>query len=117
MSRPTIDGRKNGTCKRCGEQTSKYRAGYATYCKTCNSNEKKCKAYGLTFTQVEQMMLIDSCQACGDDVGGLTQHIDHCHVTGKVRGILCNNCNNALGRLQDDPERILCLHKYIIDNG
>jgi hypothetical protein len=32
--------------------------------------------------------------------------IDHCHDSLKVRGLLCNNCNRALGLLQDDVERL-----------
>lgn len=39
--------------------------------------------------------------------------VDHCHVTRVVRGLLCNNCNTALGMLEDKPERILALLNYL----
>lgn len=39
--------------------------------------------------------------------------IDHCHATGVVRGLLCRACNSSLGLLNDDPERILALARYI----
>lgn len=38
-------------------------------------------------------------------------HVDHCHKTGKVRGLLCYNCNNGIGRLKDD---VSVLEKAII---
>ncbi len=39
--------------------------------------------------------------------------IDHCHKTGKVRGLLCQACNTALGLLEDDIERIQMLLAYL----
>ena len=33
-------------------------------------------------------------------------HVDHCHKTGKIRGLLCSNCNTALGLLKDNLESI-----------
>jgi len=43
---------------------------------------------------------------------GTRLHIDHCHKTGKVNGILCQDCNVAKGILRDDPKRILALAKF-----
>ena len=39
--------------------------------------------------------------------------VDHNHETGQVRGLLCSSCNSALGMLQDDPEQVRALLKYI----
>lgn len=41
------------------------------------------------------------------------RHIDHCHKTGEIRGVLCRNCNVAIGLLGDDFERVILLAKYI----
>jgi hypothetical protein len=39
--------------------------------------------------------------------------IDHDHNTGEVRGLLCTNCNFAIGNLQDDPGRCLAAAAYL----
>ncbi|MCT7352744.1 endonuclease VII domain-containing protein [Streptomyces sp. 15-116A] len=40
-------------------------------------------------------------------------HVDHCHKTGKVRGVLCFNCNSAIGKLGDDPDAVRRAAAYL----
>ena len=51
------------------------------------------------------------CASCGDKLDG--PHVDHCHVTGKVRGILCASCNKGLGHFFDDPNRLRLAADYL----
>ena len=39
--------------------------------------------------------------------------VDHHHETGKVRGLLCHNCNRALGLLRDNPDTLVRLLAYL----
>jgi Recombination endonuclease VII len=43
-------------------------------------------------------------------------HVDHDHATGAVRGLLCSDCNTALGHLHDSPEIIHSLLKYVLQD-
>ena len=38
---------------------------------------------------------------------------DHCHTTGKLRGLLCTNCNTAIGLMKDSPDRLLAAAEYL----
>lgn len=62
--------------------------------------------YGITIGQKQRYILIQrgKCKICGIDVLDIFKaRVDHDHKTGKIRGILCNNCNSGLGFFQDDP--------------
>lgn len=40
--------------------------------------------------------------------------VDHCHITGDVRGLLCKTCNSAIGFLNDDPELVRSALFYLL---
>lgn len=56
------------------------------------------------------------CAACKTtDPGPRRVHfdVDHCHTSGKVRGLLCHPCNKALGFARDDPAVLRLLADYL----
>lgn len=59
----------------------------------------------------ERNGLCDICKRVSNGRGSL--HVDHDHVTGKIRGLLCSNCNLALGMFQDSRETILAAERYL----
>jgi hypothetical protein len=78
------------------------------------------RRYGLTPEQFDHMVESQQggCGICRTQLdlsarGKSAAHIDHCHVTGVVRGILCNNCNLALGLFADDTDRMMQAVAYL----
>jgi hypothetical protein len=77
------------------------------------------RTYGLTETDWDGLVKRQGnrCAICRTDKpGGRGErwHIDHDHITGRVRGLLCGRCNSAIGMLQDDPEIIRAAARYVI---
>jgi hypothetical protein len=69
--------------------------------------------YGVTIVELDRMME-KGCHICGYlfvDYGDAT--MDHCHESGLFRGLLCRNCNSAIGMLQDDPQLLRKAAGYI----
>ena len=111
--------------------------GYATQCKTCDNERRKAwkeanpeanqrssrnnqllKRYGMTLSEYEELLNGQNgkCGICytSENYTGHTGYrkdwswsVDHCHKTGKIRGLLCNNCNRALGLFKDNKEVML----------
>ncbi len=76
------------------------------------------RQYGLTTEQYVELYKDAVCQACGigfSMVAGKEARlvIDHDHATGKIRGILCHECNMALGQAQDNPAILRAIADYI----
>lgn len=73
---------------------------------------QKLKSYGLDEAQYQAMLTEQGgkCAICGSRHGLASRsyplYVDHCHTTGKVRGLLCQRCNAGLGMFQDQLELI-----------
>lgn len=56
------------------------------------------------------------CKICRSETAGENREtfvVDHCHSTGKVRGLLCYGCNVGLGHFKDDPTRLIAASEYL----
>lgn len=69
-------------------------------------NTRLLRSFGITAAEYDRM-LEDQGGKCGicrlDCTSGRRLAVDHCHETGRVRGLLCGNCNHGLGKFLDDP--------------
>ena len=45
--------------------------------------------------------------------GGSAFHVDHCHQTGNIRGLLCFDCNSGIGKLGDNLEGLMRAVRYL----
>jgi hypothetical protein len=65
------------------------------------------KNYNITLLEYEELLRKQNyvCEICGEPEPCKTKNlsVDHNHSTGEVRGLLCTNCNSAIGRLKEDP--------------
>ena len=78
------------------------------------------RQYNITVEEYDAMLKQqeNACAICGSSTPGNSRRntyfaVDHCHTTGKVRGLLCHKCNTALGLLQDNPETITNILSYL----
>lgn len=81
-----------------------------------NRKRKLQREFGITVEEFDRMFAAQGsrCAICGtDDFGGAYAHVDHCHQTGLVRGLLCVRCNQGLGFFKDDPDRMRAAIAYL----
>lgn len=98
------------------------RAKYVKYRATDNG-KRMAKAgslrakYSLTLENFNQILAQqnNSCAICfTKNAGGKgTFHVDHNHVSGRLRGLLCHNCNLGLGHFKDNPNLLSVAIKYL----
>ncbi|MFI0373904.1 endonuclease VII domain-containing protein [Actinomadura sp. 1N219] len=102
-------------------------SGLANYCRPCHNvvmtaerrrNHGSARnyllklRYGVTEQQVEEM-IAEQGSVCVICLRADAKHVDHDHLTGLVRRILCFKCNGGLGQFDDDPERMRLAADYL----
>jgi hypothetical protein len=128
-TKPIEEFRKHPTCK----------GGRLHRCRTCASKkEVECrrdawkksgipdhvknrvflKLYGITLETYNKMLAEQNytCALCPGTYGrkeGEGLQVDHDHVTGKIRGLLCGLCNKGLGMFKDDPDLLERAANYV----
>ncbi len=98
----TTKDKRRGDCNKCGVK-------YAV-------TRKRLKVLGVSPERYIQMNVEQKglCAICNKiDRFGKDLSIDHCHKTGKIRGLLCSACNPAIGAFEDDVERLLRAAAYL----
>jgi hypothetical protein len=77
------------------------------------TGEERAAVHGLTVDQYQAMVKEQGglCAICGGAMKRIC--IDHDHETGAVRGLLCHNCNVALGHLRDSPALLRAAADYV----
>jgi len=107
-------------CKWCNN-TFELKTTAQLYCSSiCRIHSKRASVYKLDFNDYYDLINRKECDVCKSKGDFNHRHheemslaIDHCHTTNKVRGLLCNSCNVALGNVKDDIGRLRKLIEYL----
>lgn len=104
-------------CKVC-ERTRKRLTGDNGKCQRKSHLKNR---YGITLDDYERMLKEQgsSCKLCGAHQSTLRRRlaVDHCHDTNRVRGLLCDDCNIALGKMKDNIETLYRAIDYLKEKG
>jgi hypothetical protein len=102
-------------------------AGLEAKCRVCIAAESRNRLYGVdpaTFAAMSETQG-HVCAICGQPEKTMANNgervkdlaVDHDHRTGKVRGLLCANCNKGLGNLGDNPDTLMAAVAYLLQHA
>lgn len=107
-------------CDECGRIRHRaYRERNKVKILNQEKNHKRFKRYGITPQNYDDMLRKQQgrCAICNcipkEDSQRRTFHIDHCHSTGRIRGLLCKDCNLMLGFAKDKSDILLRAIEYL----
>lgn len=100
--------------KHGGEKSTAYLRVHP-YCKTCSKERHLIQKYGFGHEGKREMYDAQNgaCFTCLEKLPVDSLVIDHCHTSGKVRGLLCEGCNKGLGNVKDSVETLKRMIDYL----
>jgi len=105
-------------CKYCGLLEEHYvKSGQCRKCRVAYDRETNLKRrYGMSSKNLYTIIQKQGgkCKLCNRGLDALRATIDHCHTSGYVRGVICNECNVGLGHFNDSVVRLLQAIRYLI---
>ena len=102
-----------------GKDREKYKIAYSNDPERFKKYYRKASLlnkYGLTTEDYNKMLDQQNgvCKICKQVcITNEVLSVDHCHTTGKIRGLLCMKCNSALGYFKDNIETLKSAIKYL----
>lgn len=103
----------------CRPHYIEYRKNRPEYSRRRRNTQLK-GLYGITLNEFEKRVELNGnkCEICSqifikDSKGLLKASVDHNHITGEIRGIICNTCNLTLGRIKEDKQVLINMIQYL----
>lgn len=86
--------------------------GLQSYCKPCTAEWARARKFGLTVDELRELIRAAGghCAICQNETPLM---VDHCHATGRIRGMLCHHCNLVLGHARDDVKVLAACVAYL----
>lgn len=109
---PATRSKVHSACKACfKERCRAHRQKHPGRWKVYELRASLRRRYGITLPGYHRLVAAQqgACAICGTEKASARTarlHVDHDHATGVVRGLLCGNCNNGLGRFAHSIERL-----------
>ena len=96
---------------------NKKRNGLDIWCRVCRSTYRSGIRRGIYRDMIDDKtlsFLIDKTKECTICASKTNLVVDHDHKTNKIRGMLCNRCNQGIGQFKDDPDLLEYARIYLL---
>lgn len=127
VDRPPVSVPDPVRCAQCGGERPSRRSKYCSdlcaeradfHTRVASNRKRQLRLYGITVEEYDRLLVEQDggcaiCHAGEPGSGRASFAVDHDHVTGAVRGLLCLSCNSGLGQFRDDPVLLEAAVRYL----